>query len=712
MERPALRALADRVGILPDYVDTSGQICVTSDVTRARLLFAMGFGADTEEEASRSLDAIERRNGEALVPPVSVRREPLAPSVAARLPAELSDGELEWTVELTLESGETYRSAGAHSGARRPAFEVPLPVLPPPGYHRVRVALCAGGEERSAEQTLIVTPPTCLTPEEKLGGRSVFGLCANLYSLRSESNWGVGDLGDLRWLLSWGGGVRAGFVGVNPLHALRNKNGQISPYSPVSRLFRNVLYIDVTAVPEMADCAEARRWMRSPAVRDELARLRASDHVDYEAVMALKRPALEYLHRTFLKRHTRRSTARGRAYAAYRKQQGETLVDFATFLALEEHFADAPNWQAWPAPYRDRRSAEVVKFRRAHGAEVDFHCYLQFELDRQLAAIADEARKAEMQIGMYQDLAIGSARDSADTWVFPDLFVEGVSIGAPPDAYATNGQDWGLPPLDPVQLAADGYRYWVHLVRSGFAHAGALRIDHVMGLFRQFWIPLGHPASEGAYVRFPSEEMLGILALESRRASALVVGEDLGTVPPGLPQMLQSWGLLSSRVLYFEQDERGFRPSAEYPARALVTANTHDLATLAAFWQGRDIELRRAMGLIETDEACVAAYAHRERERAALLERLSVEGVLPAPVSPSSTAELCAAVHGFLCRTPSALAGLSLDDLVGETEPVNLPGVGLDRYPSWSRKLHLTLESVAQSPEVKTALSGARARVC
>jgi 4-alpha-glucanotransferase len=313
-------------------------------------------------------------------------------------------------------------------------------------------------------------------------------------------------------------------------------------------------------------------------------------------------------------------------------------------------------------------------------------------------------------MGLYQDLAVGTSPAGSDTWAFPDLFVRGACIGAPPDPYSAAGQNWGLPPIDPRRLKEDGYRYFIGVVRAAFRHAGALRIDHVMGLFRSFWIPDGHSGTAGAYVRMPSEDLLGILALESVRNEALVVGEDLGTVPSEVPPALARWGVLSSKVLYFERGDKGsFAPPERYPAEALATVNTHDLPLLAGFWEGSDIQLRADLGLIEPDEVQMARD-ERIRDKRELLLALDRAGVLPGRVDPDdpdpqiSVAELRGAVHDFLALTPSVLVGVSLDDVAGEVDPVNVPGVGPDQYPSWTRRMGKDLARLREDPETEVAL--------
>ncbi|HEX8831029.1 MAG TPA: 4-alpha-glucanotransferase, partial [Longimicrobium sp.] len=675
----SLHRLADAAGIVPSYVDQTGtETRTTSDETRVALLRAMGVDASAPDAA---LDEWEGRDRARLIAPVRVvrRDDPEAASVSVRVPEGTR-----WVAELVPEEGEPSRVEGEGP------LPVTLPVVPPLGYHTLRVA--AGSAK--GEQSLIVVPEMCPSVREVAGQDRVFGVIANLYTVRSGTNWGIGDIGDLGRLVEWTAEVGGAFVGVNPLHALRNRGTDISPYSPVSRVFRNAIYIEVPAVPGFADSREVRRIVESEEWRRELEALRASEEVRYEEVMAAKRRVLEVLYREH---------SGGAEYRRYLEAQGEALAHFATFEALADRLGSG-DWRTWPEGFRDPRSESVAEFARAHAEEIGFHQWLQYALDRQLEEAAARGERAGLAMGLYQDLAIGTSPAGADVWANPHLFVTGASIGAPPDEYSAEGQNWGLPPLDPRALREDAYRYWVRLVRASMRHAGALRIDHAIGLFRQFWIPEGAAGKDGAYVRFPVEDLLGILALEARRHGALVVGEDLGTVPPEVPPVLRRWGVLSSRVFYFEREGDEFRPAAEYEPMSLATANTHDMATLAGFWRGRDIEVKREVGVIPSDQAAEEQRQAREHERQAILERLASEGVLPSAEEPESGAALRGAVHEFLSRTPAALVGVSLDDLLGEAEPVNVPGVPPSEFSAWTRKLAVGIEELARDPRVRAAL--------
>jgi 4-alpha-glucanotransferase len=696
-----LHALAARLGITEEYVDQTGkERRRTSDRTRAALLAAMGYDVADDEAAAESLGALRARERGRILPPVCVTADASAPITVALpngWPARVA-----WTLEVEGENGESTRSEGrgANRGGR---LEVASTTALPLGYHRVRLTVESPGRAERGEQRRIVVPEKCTAPQTLLEGQRVVGLTANCYTLRSARNWGIGDTTDLRRLIEWAADIGAAFLGVNPLHALRNRGHDISPYGPVSRLFGNAIYLDIDAIPEMSENAEARA--AAEQVRSRLTALRAATHVDYEAVMAAKRPVLEALYRAFVSQHGARNTGRARAYAAYVGSQGQPLEDFATWCVIDER-QNGKSWREWPSELRDAHGHGVAAFRQREITRVGFYQWLQFELDRQLGDVQARAQQLSLPIGLYQDLAIGAAAGGADSWMHPELFLEGATIGAPPDPYAATGQNWGLPAINPHRLAADGYAYWIRLVRAALRHAGALRIDHVLGLFRQFWIPAGMEGKDGAYVRFPGDDLLGIAALESARANALIVGEDLGTVPPEVPPALDRWGVLSSKVMYFEADQkRGrFKPPRSYPALALTTANTHDMPTIAAFWREADIDVRAEVGAIATQSEVRKAREERGAAREALALTLVDEGLWPTSDEPTTDLALREAVHTFLRRTPSWLVGLSLDDLTGEVEPVNLPGVAPDRWPSWRRRMTMSVEEITSSADVRRAL--------
>ncbi len=516
----------------------------------------------------------------------------------------------------------------------------------------------------------------------------VTGVTANLYSLRGERSWGVGDLSDLARLCERVGERGGGFVAVSPLHVVRNAGHDISPYSPLSRLYRNPVYLDIEAVPEWADAPAARRLADGAEARAELAALRAAPLVEWERVAALKDRVLRALHAEFVRRHEASDSERGRAFAAFARED-EALLPFATFRALEAEFGA---WPEWPAALREPASAEVAAFRAAHRTEVSYHAWLQFEMERQLAGVASRARRAGLSLGLMTDLALGSRGDGFDAWFFREAFAFGASAGAPPDPLGPEGQDWGFPPMDPWGSLASGHEFWRRLVRANLAHAGAMRVDHVLGLGRLFWIPAGEPASRGAYVRQPADGLLDVLAQESRRARAVVIGEDLGTVPEDWPAVMERWGVLSTRVLLFQREATGeFLEPGRWGARALALASTHDLPTLPGWRAGRDLELRAELGLAKSGQALAAARRDRAREVAALEAAMRAQGAL-APGAAGDGAFVRAA-HALLAATPSPLVGLQLADLAGETEPVNIPGLPPDRWPSWRRRLP-PLESI------------------
>jgi 4-alpha-glucanotransferase len=700
-ERRALQQLAQRLGIAAAYLDQSGgEERVTTDATRERLLAAMGIDASTEERAREALRALHRRARREWIAPVRVvrQRSRALRTVAVRLPT-WHVHEIRWTLRLRTEEGvETEWHGAMHGGpARRIALD--LAVVPPLGYHDLSIELESEGRRLQATQRLIVVPERCTPPEARLHGQRAFGITANLYTVRSERNWGAGDLRDLATIAEWTANAGGAFVGVNPLHALRNEGYDVSPYSPITRLFRNPLYIAVEDVPELAYDAWARERIASPELQAELAELRAAHMLDYGRIMALRAPILASLHGTFVAREAKGGTPHGRAYAAFVAREDPQLTQFATFMAISER--EGPDARQWPEPLRDANGPAVAALRQELAERVDYHRWLQFEIDRQLGCAASDAMRAGLSLGVYQDLAVGSAPSGSDVWANPGLFVPGATVGAPPDMYSDEGQNWGLPAVNPHVLRATGYDYWIRLLRAGFRHAGALRLDHALGLFRMFWVPLGATAREGTFMKSFAHDLFGILALESVRHGSLVVGEDLGTVPPEVPRVLQRWGVLGSKVVVFEREFHTgrFRAASEYPRLALATVNTHDLPPLVGWLEQRDIMLRSEVGDLTDPEQQRGMREARTGDRYALIEMLIEAGLLPDSARENVQSEpLIAALHAFIRRTPSALVGLALDDLAREAEPVNIPGIWQDKYPSWSRRMRETLEVLLADP--------------
>ena len=500
------------------------------------------------------------------------------------------------------------------------------------------------------------------------GGR-VFGPTAQLYTLRSRRNWGIGDFTDLRIVLEQWGQRGAALVGLNPLHALfPHAPERTSPYSPSSRLFHNVLYLDPELIEEFHESAEAQQLAASPEFVARLKALRTADLVDYPGVAAAKMQMLELLYATFRAAHLEAGSVRVHEWHEFRVREGEQLRRHALFEALQEHFHRADpsvwGWPLWPPPYRDPEAQAVAQFCRDNLARVEFYEWLQWQCDRQLQGVGSRAYELGLGVGLYGDLAVSIDRGGAEAWANQDLYALAAGVGAPPDDYSPAGQNWGLPPPIPERLRTTGYAPFIATLRASMRHAGALRVDHVMGQMRLYWIPEGMPNAQGAYVHYPLHDLLGILALESQRNQCMVIGEDLGTVPDEMRQAMYDYGVLSYRLLYFERRHDGdFKAPGEYPAAALVAASTHDLPTLAGFWAGRDLQVRLELGLYPNPEAHQQQVLERAQGRARLLLALQREGLLPASASldPAASPEMTRGLAARRVRLSGTHAQQSAD---------------------------------------------------
>jgi 4-alpha-glucanotransferase len=502
-------------------------------------------------------------------------------------------------------------------------------------------------------------------------GRREWALAVQLYALRSRRNWGHGDFTDLAQLIALAGKRGAAGIGLNPLHALFiDRAEEASPYAPNSRLFLNPLYIDVEAIAEFPGLAAA-------GLTDAVEALRATETVAYARVAAAKLHGLRLAYDRFRRRA---GAARRDDFAAYRAEQGEALLCFACFEVLRRRYAEP--WPQWPEPWRKPTRAQLDEFHAAHAVECGFHEFMQWVADRQLASCVAAARRAGMPIGLYADLAVGIDPHGADAWSQQDAVLAGVSMGAPPDEYNPQGQDWGLAPLNPHALAEGDFASVRQLMRAAMRHAGAVRLDHVLGLNRVFMVPRGLPAAQGAYMHFPFQQLLRVIAEESLACRCIVVGEDLGTVPEHFRDTVARWGLWGYRVVLFEREHDGrFKPPEAYPAEAVATFNTHDMPSFRGWLSGHDLVVKRGIGVDpgESDEA--RAWA-QQMLRAMLTESAGA-------YAPDDFA----AVATFLGTTPSRLAVVALDDVAGVLEQINIPGT-VTQHPNWRRKLPMMIEEL------------------
>lgn len=719
----ALAQLAARYGIASEYYDIWGKLRHTGDDTRRALLAAMGVSLDGD--LSAILAEHEARSWRSVLAPVLVvRAADGAPVIPVAFPAAHGTHTYRW--QLTREDGRREAGmfqpsgldpAGRHQLAGEPYERglLRLPACPDPGYHRLTLR---ASDNVEAEMTLIVAPDAIYRPRALAEGGRIYGPALQLYGLRSQRNWGIGDFTDLRLVVEMAGEWGMNVVGLNPLHALFPDNpAHASPYSPSSRLFLNILYLDVEAAAEFNECDEARAMVADDAFQARLRALRAEELVDYPQVMAAKQAVLARLYREFRERHLQGNSERGRQFGMYRSEGGESLWRHALFEALQAHFqAQDPGvwgWPVWPEAYRDPASQAVMAFAQAHAEQVEYYMYLQWLAFQQLQTAGNASLAAGLGVGLYGDLAVSVDRGGAEMWANQDYYALDASVGAPPDDFNLDGQDWGLPPWIPERLRAAAYAPFVATLRANMRHMGALRIDHVMGLMRLFWIPRGSSADAGTYVSYPFDDLLGILMLESQRNHCLIIGEDLGTVPDSLRERLHQAGILSYRVLFFARDAQGgFMPPSAYPAQSLVTVTTHDLPTLRGYWHGRDIDQRAALGLFPDENTRQQQVMARAHDCAALLVALEQAGLLDEggsvhPVAyPEMSLELVTGVYRFLACTPAQMVMIHFEDIFGQMDQVNLPGVREDVYSSWRRRLAVNLEEWRNDQRV-TAVAAA-----
>lgn len=665
----ALHALADAYGVATEFWDYHGKHRQVSARTLRAVLAAMDVLAETDYQVQAALQAAEVAPWRRTLPPCVVVQQ----GTRAQVPVHVPDGVpvllrvvLEDGSERTLGQSDVWVVPREVDGTMvgRATFDLP-PDLPL-GWHE----LVADVDQRrtAGRAPLAITPEQLPMPELRADqGERAWGLMAQLYSVRSANSWGIGDFADLTELTSLSGELGADFLLINPLHAAEPSAPMTpSPYLPTTRRFLNPLYIRPEDIRETSYLPNSQRTFLEWAL-DALKPMNTdSGPIDRDAVWAEKKSALETIFAAG------RSRARERALRRFRIEQGRGLEDFALWCAVAEQHTDGEPW-----PLDDTAPGALAAVRRELAERIDFHCWLQWIADEQLERAQRTALEAGMRIGVMHDLAVGVHPRGADSWSMRDVLARGITVGAPPDMYNQQGQDWSQPPWRPDALAEAGYRPLRDMVRTIVRHAGALRVDHIIGLFRLWWIPDGAGADEGTYVRYDHDAMVGVLALEAHRAGAMVIGEDLGTVEPWVRDYLADRGVLGTSVLWFEQTDDRPRPPEDYRELALATVTTHDLPPTAGYLAEEHVDLRRRLGLLVEPVAQVRLAAQIERER--MLQALRERFLLPPDPTERQVVE---ALHRFVAHSPSVLVGVALADAVGERRAQNQPGTDTE-YPNW-----------------------------
>jgi 4-alpha-glucanotransferase len=734
--RPLLAQLAALKGIEPEYRDVWGHLHFISPDSTFRILSAMGCQLGSLEDIEKEVEAAQLQDWGPITrsvlivsynaPPEEILFQiPVDPGINVEgLPKDLRA-----EFNISLESGESRKidyppeDLGYKETIRIGEIfyrrgGLPFPRGLPLGRHQAILTLRQDQPCFEQGVEVIVCPEQTYLPPSLEGTGKKAGLMISLAGLRSDNNWGVGDFQDLKAVVAWVTEVlQADVLGLLPLHAVSNREPyNISPYYPSSRLYRNPIYLSIPEIEEYAQARDACELMASPETQKILSELRESEQVRFERVDRLKGKVLRMVFQTFIKRHWQpagQETQRQKVFQAYLDQEGEFLDRFAVFCALADYFErENPEWSTWgqwPPAYQIPQSREVTLFRKDHWQEVLFYKFLQWQVEVQLSSIQELAIKSGSEIGLYHDLALGIDPWGADSWAWREFTIPGIKVGAPPDDFSPLGQNWGFFPPNGEKYRQGGYEHFALEIRKNSLPGGALRIDHILRFSRLFWILEDQSPPDGVYVRYPLEDYLKILALESVRNKTLIIGEDLGTLPNQLRETLQKYGIFSYRLFYFEKDEAGNLLSPlDYPEPALASISTHDLPPLAGFWGMEDIVLRKDLGLLPTEGRFHQTLAGRIREKRQIIDRLYQLGFISleesltqqAQEEPVLTDIIHRAVVSFILSTRAKLAILSQEDLFGEKKQLNLPGT-VSTYPNWSGRMRFSIGELWDNPEVR-----------
>lgn len=716
MTSKALNSLVEMRGIETQYIDAWGNPAQVEESVKAKLLNVMGYDTSSDDAMEAQIQNTIDKVWLKPLDPVQVLRESEHLVITVKLPIELVNDT--HVLNIRFEDGAELRhefvpvdcdliDSSAIGDVEFQAYAVAINQPLATGYHNVD--LLAEDDDLLAQMRLIVAPDRCYTPEKIATGKKVWGLSVQLYCLRSESNWGIGDFSDLRFLVEKSAQQGADFIGLNPIHALYPSNPDAcSPYGPSSRRWLNYLYIDVAQIEGYND-ESVQSLITNSGFQQQLQHVREVDYIDYDAVAKLKLAALSRVFEVFNQQYLSKNTKINKAFKAFCAEGGESLDVLATFDAMQEHLKsegkESWGWPVFPSKYSDYSSKDVARFKKQHAQRIKFYMFLQWQAALQFEHASDKAAELGMTIGLYRDLAVGVSEGSAEIWGNKSLYCTEASVGAPPDILGPLGQNWGLPPMDPVKLYEQAYQPIIDLFASNMKASGALRIDHAMALLRLWWIQKGDHAKQGGYVYYPVDDLLGILALESQRNQSLVIGEDLGTVPDEIRAKLADNGIYSYRVFFFEQAEDGgfFSPS-HYPVQSMSTLTTHDMPTLIGYWHCNDLALGKEVGLYQDETVLNSLYHDRHENKQQILN--SLHGHLSVDDQVGRSAEHTAmnqalnqGMQVHMAGGSSALLSLQLEDWLQMDKPVNIPGT-FNEYPNWKRKLTRSLSSIFDDPTI------------
>lgn len=685
MNDEALRDLARRAGIAVEWHDYANRPHTVSPDSLRRLLEALGLPAGTRGDLAGSRRTLSRRATLADLPP-------LLTATAGR-PTRLDLGAADsLPARLILQRGEIRDLTLMPARGR-----LRIPAVQDIGYHRLQVG--------DREVVLAVAPAQCRTIDDVVPDARLWGIAAQVYALRSSGDAGIGDAAGVAQLAAAAGAQGADAICLSPLHALFSSDpARFAPYSPSSRLFLNPLHAAPALVFGDAMVAQA---IEEAGLQENFARGEAAALIDWPASAEAKFLLLQTLFEDFL-RGPEFEGVLGADFARFRADGGDLLRQHAIFEALQAEQAPEHDWRRWPVDQRDPGSAAVAAFAAAHAGEVLFHEFLQWVTDRSIAAAQARAREAGMRIGLICDLAVGMDAAGSHAWSRQRDILLGLAIGAPPDLFNPRGQGWGLTGFSPRALQDGGFVPFIATLRAVLRHAGGVRIDHAMGLSRLWLIPDGADPAEGAYLTYPLTDLLRLLALESARHNAVVVGEDLGTVPEGFRETLEQSGVHGMRVLWFEGDaQSGFSAAQDWDRSGLAMTTTHDLPTVAGWWRGADITLRDRCGRLGAGVKVEDELAARAQDRAALWRRFVADGVAEGdPPPPEQPQRVVDAALAFVGRTQSPLCLLPIEDILGQEEQPNLPGT-VNEHPNWRRRLPGTADSLLRGEAAAARVAAA-----